>query len=74
MQSTERRIEIPADRVLDLNHQALGMLRTEKRLEIVEGATHLFEEPGALERVAALAGDWFARHTATAAGSRPVAV
>jgi dienelactone hydrolase len=60
--------------VLELNRQALDMLRVEKRLEIVEGATHLFEEPGALERVAGLAGDWFARHAAASSGSHPVTV
>ena len=38
----------------------------EAQLEIVPGATHLFEEPGALEMVASLAIDWFRRHTARA--------
>jgi dienelactone hydrolase len=46
------------DVVLDLNRRALALLESEKRLEIVPGATHLFEEPGALERVAELAADW----------------
>jgi putative phosphoribosyl transferase len=50
------------DVVLDLNRQALAMLRTEKRLEVVPGATHLFEEPGALEVVGALAAQWFLDH------------
>jgi putative phosphoribosyl transferase len=50
------------DVVLDLNREALAMLRAEKRLEIVPGATHLFEEPGALDGVAALAARWFAEH------------
>ena len=50
------------DVVLDLNRQALAMLRAEKELEIVPGATHLFEEPGALEVVGALAAQWFADH------------
>ena len=36
----------------------------EARLEVVPGATHLFEEPGALEHVAVLAGEWFRRHLA----------
>jgi len=45
--------------VLRLNCAALAALRCEKRLEIVPGATHLFEEPGALEAVARLARDWF---------------
>lgn len=48
--------------VIDLNRQALSELRTEKKLVIVPGATHLFEEPGALERVAALARDWFLKY------------
>jgi len=46
--------------VLELNRQALAALRCRKELAIVPGATHLFEEPGALEQVAELAGDWFA--------------
>jgi putative phosphoribosyl transferase len=48
--------------VIPLNRDALARLRAEKALEIVPGATHLFEEPGALERVAELASGWFARH------------
>lgn len=48
--------------VITLNTQALEQLTAEKRLEIVPGATHLFEEPGALEQVAALARDWFQQH------------
>lgn len=48
--------------VLRLNEQALALLPGEKQLEIVPGATHLFEEPGALDRVARLAAGWFARH------------
>jgi putative phosphoribosyl transferase len=50
--------------VIDLNRQALQQLRSEKRLEIVPGASHLFEEPGTLEEVARLACDWFQRHLA----------
>jgi putative phosphoribosyl transferase len=50
--------------VLRLNRQALPALAGEARLEIVPGATHLFEEPGALEQVAVLARDWFLRHLA----------
>jgi putative phosphoribosyl transferase len=45
--------------VIGLNQKALALLRKTKRLEIVPGATHLFEEPGALEKVAWLARDWF---------------
>jgi putative phosphoribosyl transferase len=48
--------------VLALNRAALAALAGEARLEIVPGATHLFVEPGALERVAELARDWFMRH------------
>jgi pimeloyl-ACP methyl ester carboxylesterase len=45
--------------VIALNRQALDQLRCEKQLVIVPGATHLFEEPGALEDVARQAADWF---------------
>jgi putative phosphoribosyl transferase len=48
--------------VLELNRQAQRHLRSETRLEIVPGATHLFEEPGSLERVAELAAAWFTDH------------
>jgi putative phosphoribosyl transferase len=48
--------------VLRLNRRAQALLVGESRLEIVPGAGHLFEEPGALERVAALARDWFERY------------
>jgi putative phosphoribosyl transferase len=48
--------------VIELNRRALAQLRFEKRLEIVPGATHIFEEPGALEQVARLARDWFQHH------------
>lgn len=48
--------------VLALNEEALQRLRCPKELAIVPGATHLFEEPGALERVAELAAGWFQRH------------
>jgi putative phosphoribosyl transferase len=47
--------------VLELNERSLTRLAGECRLEVVPGATHLFEEPGALDEVARLAGDWFAR-------------
>jgi pimeloyl-ACP methyl ester carboxylesterase len=50
--------------VLDLNERAAADLATECQLEIVPGATHLFEEPGALEVVAVLARDWFSLHLA----------
>jgi putative phosphoribosyl transferase len=48
--------------VIALNRQALARLRCVKHLEIVPGATHLFEEPGTLETVIDLASDWFARY------------
>ncbi len=52
------------DIVIELNEQARDRMRCEVKLEIVPGATHLFEEPGALERVAQLASDWFSLHAA----------
>ncbi len=45
--------------VIHMNQEAMRHLRTESRLEIIPGATHLFEEPGALPAVARLARDWF---------------
>lgn len=45
--------------VLELNRQALAQMHCEKDLKIIPGATHLFEEPGALQKVAELARDWF---------------
>jgi len=48
--------------VRQLNERAFAELTCECRLEVVPGATHLFEEPGALERVADLAADWFTTH------------
>ncbi len=48
--------------VLELNRKAAQMLPGESRLDIVSGATHLFEETGALEQVSRLARDWFLRH------------
>ncbi len=50
------------DIVIELNEQARDRMRCEVKLEIVPGATHLFEEPGALERVAQMASDWFVTH------------
>ncbi|MDB6172008.1 MAG: hypothetical protein JWL59_1319 [Chthoniobacteraceae bacterium] len=50
------------DTVMELNKEALARLRCKKALSVVPGATHLFEEPGALEAVARLAADWFAGH------------
>lgn len=53
------------DIVIKLNEQAFAELRCEKELKIIPGATHLFEEAGALEKVAELAADWFARYCTT---------
>ncbi|MEW6169241.1 MAG: alpha/beta family hydrolase [Pseudomonadota bacterium] len=50
--------------VLALNRRAYAQLPSPKELAVVAGATHLFEEPGALDQVARLAGDWFQRHCA----------
>ena len=50
--------------MIELNRAAFAQLRCEKQLVIVPGATHLFEEPGALDEVARLAREWFERHLA----------
>lgn len=50
--------------VIELNIEAYNNLKCDKKLEIVQGATHLFEEPGTLEQVAALAEKWFERYLA----------
>ena len=52
------------DVVLDLNRRAQALLRCESRLDVVPGATHLFEEPGTLRAAAELARDWFTNHLA----------
>ena len=50
------------DVVIELNKQAQEKLQAEAKLEIVPGATHLFEEPGTLEQVANLAINWFKKY------------
>jgi putative phosphoribosyl transferase len=50
--------------VIAMNREALGQISSEKRLEIIPGATHLFQEPGALEEVAQLASEWFKQYLA----------
>jgi len=50
------------DEVIELNEQAYEKIKAVKQLEIVPGATHLFEEPGTLEKVAALAAAWFQKY------------
>jgi putative phosphoribosyl transferase len=56
--------------VIPLNEDAYGRLQCEKALRIIPGATHLFEEPGALELVAKMASEWFADHLAPMARAR----
>jgi putative phosphoribosyl transferase len=48
--------------VLQMNREALALLKCEKELAVIPGASHLFEEPGALDEVARVAGDWFTRY------------
>lgn len=55
--------------VLELNREAMGQLRCETELVVVPGASHLFEEPGALEQVAEHATTWFTRHLGAAKGA-----
>lgn len=55
--------------VRDLNRAALARLTCETALEVVPGATHLFEEPGTLDRVVVLAAEWFGRHLGAPGGS-----
>ena len=57
--------------VLELNEAAATRLRCEHRLMVVPRATHLFEEPGTLEAVAHLAGDWFVAHFSRVDGTTP---
>jgi putative phosphoribosyl transferase len=57
----------------ELNQQARKLLRCDNELRVVAGAGHLFEEPGALTQVAALATGWFTRHLARTVGERPAA-
>ncbi len=52
------------DVVIGMNQQAYRKLRCERKMEVIPGATHLFEEPGALEKVADLAAAWFQKHLA----------
>jgi putative phosphoribosyl transferase len=56
--------------VIELNTQAMRHMKAPVRLEIIPGATHLFEEPGALEQVARLAREWFVRYLAPDASAR----
>jgi putative phosphoribosyl transferase len=56
------------DIVIELNEMARDRIRCEVKLEIVPGATHLFEEAGMLEKVAKLASDWFVSHIGAGSG------
>src|SRR5437588_12123127 len=56
--------------VIELNEMARDQMRCEVKLEIVPGATHLFEEPGTLEEVAKLASDWFVNRIGVDGASR----
>ena len=56
--------------VIQMNQDAMRRMPGEVVLEIVPGATHLFEEPGTLDRVAGLAGDWFVQHLPRAVATR----
>ena len=58
------------DIVIELNEMARDQMRCEVKLEIVPGATHLFEEPGTLEKVAKLASDWFVNRIGVDGASR----
>jgi pimeloyl-ACP methyl ester carboxylesterase len=57
--------------VIQLNQAAMARLRTEKQLVLVPGATHLFEEPAALDEVARLAREWFELHLLHAGSAAP---
>jgi dienelactone hydrolase len=57
--------------VLDLNREAQKLIRAENRLEVIAGASQLFDEAGALEQVAQRAAEWFARWFARAPSDRP---
>jgi putative phosphoribosyl transferase len=57
--------------VIAMNRDAMPRMRGEVAIEIIPGATHLFEEPGALQRVAELAADFFDRHIRPASGPAP---
>ena len=58
--------------VIQMNRDAMRQMRAEVTLEIVPGASHLFEESGTLERVAELAGNWFSRYLQPTVSTKPV--
>jgi len=57
--------------VLDLNRQAMALMRAPAQMEVVPGATHLFEEPGTLARAASLAAGWFSHYLLPATEGKP---
>jgi putative phosphoribosyl transferase len=57
--------------VIDMNRAAFSRMRCEKAMQVIPGATHLFEEPGALEQVARLASDWFVKQFEPRPGQKP---
>ena len=60
--------------VIEFNKDALARIRSEKKLEIVPGASHLFEEPGTLEKVVSIARKWFVQHLTSSGGQYQEAV
>jgi putative phosphoribosyl transferase len=58
------------DAVIEMNREAMARMQGEVKLELVPGATHLFQEPGTLEQVAKLASEWFRRHCLPGASER----
>jgi putative phosphoribosyl transferase len=58
--------------VLRLNEEARAQLTCPARIAVIDGATHLFEEPGTLQAAAGLARDWFLEHLAGTSGARQV--
>ncbi len=59
--------------IIGINQDALNQLNVEKRLAVIPGATHLFEEPGALEEVSRLAAEWFLDHIRLGEAKKPKA-
>ena len=56
--------------VIELNQDAAARMKNRNELSVVPGATHLFEEPGKLDQVCELAGDWFRLYLTTPSGTR----
>jgi putative phosphoribosyl transferase len=56
--------------VIELNRQAYALMKAEKEIRIIDGASHLFEEAGKLEEVAAIAAEWFNQYLVPAVSFR----